>query len=139
MKKDDYKKNTKESHVGLVKRKTNYKECVLCRNIYLNLSDHVVKAHRFSRSDPRYDEYGREPPVIPKCYTKFVNGKMIKMCNEELSETGLKYGDIMTNQESDIESLKRLRNKSAELREKINVAVNEEHSSLKNSRKIFRI
>ena len=73
--KETLSKRKRNEGVEFVNRKFNYKECIICFNLVLNLSDHVQRFHKVKKSDPRYDNYVRDPPVIPLCYTKLEFGR----------------------------------------------------------------
>lgn len=40
---------------ALVSRKYDYKECLVCKKLYLNLPDHLTKTHKISRSNENYE------------------------------------------------------------------------------------
>ena len=55
---------------SMVSRKENYKRCIICSKLVINLSDHVRNTHKIKSDDAMYSFYVKEPPVVPACYTK---------------------------------------------------------------------
>jgi len=84
------KRESSENPVKLVARKSCYKECPICFNLYKNLSDHIFSLHKVQRTDVLYEGYITNPTSVPECYTKLENGKRVKLSGEEL-EVRLSY------------------------------------------------
>ena len=126
------RKLKRASNVSMVSRKGNLKQCILCKGLFINLSDHVKKVHDIKISNPLYDSYVREPPVVPKCYTKKVNGKTIMLEGNEMEQARDHFSDKIVSQESTLEALKKTRGELTNVREKMLLAESEEiHQELK--------
>ena len=79
----------------------------------------MKKVHKINNDDPNYDSYVRDPPVIPKCYTKKVDGKTVLLSDEELSIAKEAHGQEIEKQQEVLTKLKKLRNDIVESREKM--------------------
>ena len=128
--KKDRVKREESSSLKLVARKANYKKCVICGNLYLNLPDHVQKYHNIARIDASYDTFVRDPPAIPRCYTKCVGGKVVALEGEELETAKVKFGEIVAEQKTDLELRKSIREDICQVREKMKTAEDTERQNL---------
>ena len=90
-------------------RKYNFKSCMLCSKIVMNLSDHVRNTHKIESTHDMYNSYVRDPPVIPAVYTKILNGVRVKLEGEELEEAQERFSSDIRKQSNDIVKLKELR------------------------------
>jgi hypothetical protein len=99
-------KPAKYQNTALVNRKHNYKQCVLCQSITINLPDHVKKVHDMNRNDPAYDKCVKEPPVIPKCYTQKKGTKTVLLEGDDLKAAKEMYEVDVVKQSGILESLK---------------------------------
>ena len=84
--------SSKYKNTHLVNRKSNYKRCVLCEKLFVNIYDHLRNIHKLKREDPRYTDYISKCEVIPKVLTKIANGSVQELKGEELQEAQEKYG-----------------------------------------------
>ena len=110
-------KRENPTSLKLVARKSNYKKCGLCDNLYLNLPDHVNKFHKISRTDAIYDNLVRDPPTIPRCYTKNADGKVVLLQGKELEEAQDKFSEKVELQLTDLEIRRNLREDMDKVRE----------------------
>ena len=93
----------------MVVRKGNMKQCVVCKKLYVNLSDHILNKHKISRTDPNYEAYVHAPPVVPRCYTKVSEGCRIMLEGSELEEAKAEYSEEVEVQTDTLKSIKDLK------------------------------
>ena len=105
--------------IGQVCRKGNFKECLLCCRLFVNLSDHVFKTHKIQRSDPSFHHYVTTPVVVPDCYTKVEAGRRVKLAGKELEDAMEEFEETILLQENSLEIMKRLKLSILDLREQI--------------------
>lgn len=117
---------------SLVSRKYNYKKCILCEGLYLNLSDHIFKSHGISRDSDEYSHYVRAPKVIPKVFTKLNGTKRVEMLGEELEEAVKEHGTQLKEQRETLKLLKSSRDEIEKIRRDMKVAeTREKYDQLK--------
>jgi len=63
----------------------NFIECHVCNNLFINISGHYQNIHKITDPYQRL-KYVIENKVVPKCLTKIVNGKLVKLSGDELNE-----------------------------------------------------
>ena len=115
-------KREEPANLKLVARKSNYKRCIICNNLYLNLPDHVNKFHKISRTEASYDHLVRDPPTIPRCYTKVLEGRIVELEGIELKEAKIKFGDEVKEKETDLDLRRGLREVIGRIREELKTA-----------------
>ena len=125
------------SNTGIVNRKFNYKECTICSNLCMNIAQHINGVHEISRNDPSYIELVQNSCTIPKCYTKEVQGKRVKLISDELRDAEIEHASEVESQQRTLDELKIYRDKMKELRKILDESTGEkkrdvEHE-LKNS------
>ena len=79
-------KPNKYKCTNLVKRKGNYKECLLCKRLFKNMPSHITDKHKISKNLPNYKQLVTDCPVIPKCYVKVKENSVEKMTESEIEE-----------------------------------------------------
>lgn len=113
------------SHTSLVSKRYNLKKCCVCKKLVMNLPFHLQNAHKLKKGSEDYiDKLNCE--VIPKCYTKKVNGYFIELQGEEMKTAIESNGELIDKQQEILGKLRKLRDdvktageelKSAELDE----------------------
>jgi hypothetical protein len=139
--KDDKKKDIltktkprKYQNTGLINRKNNYKQCMLCEGLSMNLPDHMKKVHSMPLSDPRYEKCIKEPGVIPKCYTKRIGSKAVLLCGVELEAAKAVYDKDIRMQTTILDDLKGYQQKITTVKKSIeNASTESEHKQLQKS------
>ena len=117
---------------SLVSRKHNYKKCLLCEGLYLNLSDHIFKTHGVSRDNEEYSHLVKTPRVIPKIFTKMSGTKRVELEGEELEEAVREHGTEVEEQRETLNQLKSSREKIEEIKGYMKAAeTKEEYEKLK--------
>lgn len=120
-------KQRAHQNTEMVSRRHNYKRCLLCSRLVLNLSEHVTSVHKITRqTNANYDHYVSDAPCFPKNYTKLKDGVRVLLEGEELEEAQRKYGGAIGTQQATLDQLKDLRSEMAELHTRINDAPSEE-------------
>ena len=119
IKKTSVKRN---SATDMVNRKNNYKICILCGKLYLNMSQHVFKTHKINRNDEKYKHYVCDAEVVPRCYIKSENGVISKLENDELETAKQMYSTVVSDQTTTLNDLKTLRNQISETEKSIKEA-----------------
>ena len=102
-------KSKKYQNTDLVNKKNNYKECVICSKLCINMSDHIQKTHKVHRSHRNYDNYIENAKVIPKVYTKIQDGVRVQLRDTALEDAKEVYADLIGNQQTTLEKLKKFR------------------------------
>lgn len=136
----------KFQNTALVSRKNNYKECILCGNLVINMSDHLLKTHKISKSDTKYKSLIYEANVVLKLHTKLKDGKIVKLEDQELEEVKKRYGEEINSQTETLTKLKEIRvslkNKKIEINEEIDESkldlLKKEHEELQALYKQYR-
>lgn len=98
-------------NTNLVNKKNNYKLCLICGSLCLNMSDHVKNTHKISKENSQYDHYVKNAEIILKCYTKLEGNKVVPLIGEELAAAKEKYGEDVEKQSATLEGLRELRQK----------------------------
>ena len=119
------KKKNSYSNTVLVNRKFNYKECTICSKLCMNIAQHINGVHKISRNDPSYIEYVQNSRTIPKCYTKEVQGKRVKLTSDELRDAEIEHASEVESQQRTLDELKIYRDKMKELRRILNESTGE--------------
>ena len=119
--KEELKKNraNKFQNTKLVNRKNNYKKCIECHKLVMNISDHVLKTHKVLKSDKNYKNMVHNAPVVNKICTKVVDGKVTELQGEELKDVLDKFSEKMEIQQDNLTNLKTLRHHIRQLQESI--------------------
>ena len=71
---------------NLVNRKSNYKECLMCKKLYKNMCAHVQDKHKVKKTDANYKNLVYHSPVVPSIYVKYTDGVPKKMSQAEMEE-----------------------------------------------------
>ena len=121
-----------DEKTNLVSRKHNWKMCVLCDTLQLNMTTHLKATHKISKeTDPAiYRTYLNDSKVVPKCYLKKVNGRMTMLADDELKRAKENNEETIQKQEKVNEKLKELREKREEAYKKKSEAVTEDARAL---------
>ena len=119
------KKKKSYSNTGLVNRKFNYKECTICSKLCMNIAQHINGVHKISRNDPSCIELVQNSRTIPKCYTKEVQGKRVKLTSDELCDAEIEHASEVESQQRTLGELKLYRDKMKELRRILNESTGE--------------
>ena len=121
----------KYQNTAMVNRKGNYKECILCSKLCVNISDHIANTHKISKSDDKYGSLVRNSQLVPRLYTKTVMGKPKKLEGDELNEAMQKYSGEMKVQEDLLKELKTSREVMNNIKEEMKEAKGEGYEKLK--------
>lgn len=113
------KKNVYQN-TNLVNRKQNYKKCIICKTLCMNISQHLCKTHKLNSKDLSFKQHIIDSITIPKCHTKIVNGKAIELSSVEINKINEEMPQI-GQQQATLSKLKDLREqmekKARELKE----------------------
>ena len=115
-----------KSNTCLVNRKLNYKICPICKNLYMNMTDHLQHAHKMKKTDPDYEKFVTTCKIVPRCYTKIVKGKATMLGDQFLEEARDKQKDIIVHQHQMWNNLKNLRKEMEDTSERIKLKPTEE-------------
>lgn len=122
----------KPMQTNFVYKKLNPKQCPLCTKLLLNMGDHLSNVHNLIRSSSQYKSYLSDALVVPKCYTKIINGETVKLSGDELMEAEIAYDSQIKNQAENLSSLAQLKSEMATLRSHMNeTKVADEYNALK--------
>ena len=108
-------KSKRYTCTNLVKRKGNYKECLLCKELFKNMPAHIIDKHNISKVSHTYDQLVRECPVIPKCYIVKEQNRARKMTDAEKLEVDEVQVEIVEQQKSTNHQLKELMSKITDI------------------------
>ena len=107
---------------NLVNRKSNYKECIICKRLIKNMSAHVQEKHKIKKTDGNYKDCVYHCPVVPGCFVKFTNGVAIKMSQTEMDAIKDENEKVLTEQFKTNKSLKQLNEQIRDITKKISSA-----------------
>lgn len=119
----------------LVAKRHNYKLCAICNDIFKNIGQHLLSNHNFVKG-ALYEEAVQNAEVVPSCFTKNENKKVVPLKGEELVSAQKKYGEEVKKQTKTLSALKEKKielinfNKSEEMND-------EEHKKLKRLREDY--
>jgi hypothetical protein len=106
----------------LVNRKFNYKECILCDKLCMNISDHINGVHDIKRLNPLFQKYVCDSKVVPKVYTKLVDKKVVLLEGSELEQAQDIYGKKVYDQKHTLHGLTKLRKEMIEISDQIELS-----------------
>lgn len=118
-------KPNRHQNTHLVSRKHNYKRCIICQKLVLNISEHVSQVHKISRDNSRYEYYVKETSVVPKVFTKIVDKQVQELTGSDLDEAEKLHSETFQQQTELYENLKEKRIIVENLKEKLNRAKSE--------------
>ena len=80
------------------------------------MTTHLKATHKIEKSlnEAAYNSYINDSEVVPKCFLKKVNGRMVHLEGDELEAAKERKGDMVAEQLATVESLKVLRAKREE-------------------------
>ena len=99
----------KYSNTYMVNKKCNYKECPICKKLYMNITDHLKQTHKMKKDDENYDNYVKNCTIVPKCYTKKIGGTTRRLTNESLIEAQEENQEKIRKQQVILDNLRSLR------------------------------
>ena len=106
-------------NTALVAKKSNYKRCIECDKLILNLSDHLIKTHKFNKSSDEYRHIMANSKLVLKIHTKCVDGKIIELEGEELVASQDMHSDQLKPQSETLVCLKEIRASMLEVNKQI--------------------
>ena len=116
--KDDEKKINRNMHLNDAYRKNNFKECLKCSRLVINMSDHLSKYHKLSKTDLDYKKLVTQCPVIPLCLTEEKEGRRIELEGDRLQDAVEANADSIQEQVDELEKIKVARGAVENLRMK---------------------
>lgn len=87
------KNSVKRETDNFVYKKHNPKKCPICSKLIINLSDHLTSVHKIDKTTHGYKDNLLRATVVPKCYTKIVNGMTVELTGDELKKAEESYGE----------------------------------------------
>lgn len=100
-------------------RKDNPKECSVCGKLVINLSDHLGKIHLLAKDSETYKTKYALSELVPKCFTKIINGESVRLTGDELLEAQKNFNQTYESQTNALEQLKKVKDEMADLRSKL--------------------
>ena len=114
---------------NLVKRKGNYKECLLCQGIFKNMLSHIQEYHKINKEDEQYNPLVTGCEVIPTCCIKQEGNNVIKMTVDEMKEVESTHGETVRQQKETNQKLREKMTEIATLKALINSTEDEQDKS----------